>query len=75
MSSRDPRGVQEALSRRRDQGTIRRFATRPADSADFSSNDFLSLASNEELWQNYLVSQRTLRRQAYLWLTALTTDQ
>jgi 8-amino-7-oxononanoate synthase len=43
-----------ALTKRKQQFTLRRLTTKPATSADFSSNDFLSLASSQELRTAFL---------------------
>ncbi|KAK5686241.1 hypothetical protein LTS10_002357 [Elasticomyces elasticus] len=42
------------LDKRRLSSTIRRLTTTPPNAVDFSSNDFLSLASNDELRQSFL---------------------
>jgi 8-amino-7-oxononanoate synthase len=43
-----------ALAKRKQQLTIRQLTTKPASSVDFSSNDFLSLASSQELRAAFL---------------------
>lgn len=49
----------QALDKRKSQGTIRRLSTQPPGSVDFSSNDFLSLATSQDLWDLYLEELRT----------------
>lgn len=49
----------KALDKRKLQGTIRRLSTQPPGSVDFSSNDFLSLATSTELRDLYLEELRT----------------
>lgn len=44
----------KALNRRKSQSTIRRLTTPPPNSVDFSSNDFLSLATSRELRELYI---------------------
>ncbi|KAK5689124.1 hypothetical protein LTR17_026508 [Elasticomyces elasticus] len=46
--------ISHRLDRRRSSSTIRRLTTTPPNAVDFSSNDFLSLASNDELRQSFL---------------------
>lgn len=46
--------IDRTLNKRRSQSTIRQLTTKGPNSVDFSSNDFLSLASNEELRCAYL---------------------
>lgn len=46
--------ISASLDRRRSQSTIRQLTTQPPNSVDFSSNDFLSLASSRELRQAVL---------------------
>ncbi|KAK4960161.1 hypothetical protein LTR10_003052 [Elasticomyces elasticus] len=46
--------ISHRLDRRRSSSTIRRLTTTPSNAVDFSSNDFLSLASNDELRQSFL---------------------
>lgn len=46
--------ISRALTRRKSQSTIRSLTTNPPNSVDFSSNDFLSLASSQELRQSFL---------------------
>lgn len=58
VAREDPRGIKEALERRTVHGNLRHLSTRPPNSVDFSSNDFLSLATNAELRRRYLVSSR-----------------
>lgn len=48
------RSMTHSLNTRRSQSTLRQLTTNPRDSADFSSNDFLSLATSAELRQTYL---------------------
>lgn len=43
-----------ALKKRTSQSTIRQLTTFPPNSADFSSNDFLSLATSQELRKTFL---------------------
>ncbi|KAF2483938.1 pyridoxal phosphate-dependent transferase [Neohortaea acidophila] len=54
MGLQDPIGVRTALERRREKSTIRQLSTNPASSVDFSSNDFLSLATSPELRRRFL---------------------
>lgn len=56
----------EALDKRKSQGTIRNLSIQPPDSVDFSSNDFLSLASSQELRDLYLEELRTGPSTAHL---------
>lgn len=56
----------EALDKRRSQGTIRNLSIQPPNSVDFSSNDFLSLASSQELRDLYLDELRTGPSTAHL---------
>ena len=55
---RKPSGLEATISRtldkRRSASTFRRLTTVGADAVDFSSNDFLSLATNEELRQSFI---------------------
>jgi len=55
---RQPTGLEDAISatleKRRSQSTIRHLTTNDPTSVDFSSNDFLSLASCEELRRIFL---------------------
>ncbi|KAK3615413.1 hypothetical protein LTR56_026600 [Elasticomyces elasticus] len=46
--------ISHRLDRRRSSSTIRRLTTTPSNAVDFSSNDFLSLASNDELRRSFL---------------------
>lgn len=46
--------ITRALDRRRSQSTIRQLTTPGPNSVDFSSNDFLSLASNIELRDSFI---------------------
>lgn len=46
--------ISRTLDKRRSQSTIRQLTTNGPDSVDFSSNDFLSLASNTELRDNFI---------------------
>lgn len=46
--------LSNALEKRASQSTIRRLTTFPPESADFSSNDFLSLATSPELRNTFL---------------------
>ncbi|GAM83295.1 hypothetical protein ANO11243_012820 [Dothideomycetidae sp. 11243] len=46
--------ITSSLTRRRHSSTLRRLTLPPQDSIDFSSNDFLSLASSADLRQRYL---------------------
>ena len=46
--------ITRTLDKRRSQSTIRQLTTAGPNSADFSSNDFLSLASNNELRQRFI---------------------
>lgn len=46
--------ISRTLDKRRSQSTIRQLTTNGPNSADFSSNDFLSLASNEELRRSFI---------------------
>ena len=48
-----------ALEKRKAQGTIRNLSVQPLGSVDFSSNDFLSLATSQELRELYLEELRT----------------
>jgi 8-amino-7-oxononanoate synthase len=48
-----------ALDKREAQGTIRNLSIQPPGSVDFSSNDFLSLATSQELRELYLEELRT----------------
>ena len=48
-----------ALDKRKAQGTIRNLTIQPPGSVDFSSNDFLSLATSQELRDIYLEELRT----------------
>lgn len=48
-----------ALDKRKAQGTIRNLTVQPPGSVDFSSNDFLSLATSQELRDIYLEELRT----------------
>lgn len=41
--------LETSLARREDSSRLRRLTVRPADGVDFSSNDYISLASNSEL--------------------------
>jgi len=58
MEKKERTGLEAAIDRtldkRRSQSTIRQLTTNRPNSVDFSSNDFLSLASNEELRRAYL---------------------
>ncbi|KAF2155149.1 7-keto-8-aminopelargonate synthetase [Myriangium duriaei CBS 260.36] len=58
MSQDEPSALDSAinasLSRRRRSSTLRRLTLSPHDSIDFSSNDFLSLSTSDELRQRYL---------------------
>lgn len=56
----------EALNKRKSQGTIRNLSIQPPESVDFSSNDFLSLASSQELRDLYLEELRTGPSTAHL---------
>jgi 8-amino-7-oxononanoate synthase len=49
----------DALDKRKAQGTIRNLSIQPPVSVDFSSNDFLSLATSQELRELYLEELRT----------------
>lgn len=49
----------KALDKRRSQGTIRSLSVQPPGSVDFSSNDFLSLATCQELRDLYLEELRS----------------
>ncbi|KAK4556262.1 hypothetical protein LTR86_006406 [Recurvomyces mirabilis] len=57
-TKRNPSGLEAALihslDKRRSSSTIRRLTTTKPSDVDFSSNDFLSLASNPELRRNFL---------------------
>jgi 8-amino-7-oxononanoate synthase len=46
--------LSDALENRRKQSTIRKLTINPPNSVDFSSNDFLSLASSSELRDRFL---------------------
>lgn len=46
--------ITRTLDKRRSQSTIRQLTTNGPNSVDFSSNDFLSLASNKELRQAFI---------------------
>lgn len=46
--------LSKALAKRTTQSTIRKLTTFPPDSVDFSSNDFLSLATSQELRERFL---------------------
>lgn len=46
--------LSNALAKRTTQSTIRKLTTFPPDSVDFSSNDFLSLATSQELRKTFL---------------------
>lgn len=46
--------ITRTLDKRRSQSTIRQLTRNGSNSADFSSNDFLSLASNEELRRSFI---------------------
>ncbi|KAK5126353.1 hypothetical protein LTR85_010589 [Meristemomyces frigidus] len=46
--------ISRTLDKRRSQSTIRQLTTNGPNSVDFSSNDFLSLASNIELRNNFI---------------------
>ncbi|KJX95065.1 8-amino-7-oxononanoate synthase like protein [Zymoseptoria brevis] len=48
-----------ALAKRKQQSTIRQLTTNPASSIDFSSNDFLSLATSQELRAAFLKELQT----------------
>jgi 8-amino-7-oxononanoate synthase len=48
-----------ALDNRKSQSTIRNLTIQPPNSVDFSSNDFLSLATSQELRDSYLEELRT----------------
>ena len=48
-----------ALDKRKAQGTIRNLSIQPPGSVDFSSSDFLSLATSQELREAYLEELRT----------------
>ncbi|KAK3062361.1 hypothetical protein LTR53_019408, partial [Teratosphaeriaceae sp. CCFEE 6253] len=54
VSSRLEATLARTLNARRFQSTIRQLTTVPPDSVDFSSNDFLSLATNPELRTAFL---------------------
>jgi 8-amino-7-oxononanoate synthase len=51
--------LNKALDKRKAQGTIRNLSIQPPGSVDFSSNDFLSLATSQELRDFYLEELRT----------------
>ena len=55
-----------ALDNRKSQSTIRSLTIQPPNSVDFSSNDFLSLATSQELRDLYLEELRTGPSTAYL---------
>lgn len=55
-----------ALENRKSQSTIRNLTIRPPNSVDFSSNDFLSLATSQELRDLYLEELRTGPSTAHL---------
>jgi 8-amino-7-oxononanoate synthase len=55
-----------ALDNRKSQSTIRSLTLRPPNSVDFSSNDFLSLATSQELRDLYLEELRTGPSTAHL---------
>jgi 8-amino-7-oxononanoate synthase len=55
-----------ALDNRKSQSTIRSLTIRPPNSVDFSSNDFLSLATSQELRDLYLDELRTGPSTAHL---------
>lgn len=63
MSGRKPVRLEEALSsalnKRHAQATIRELTINPPNSIDFSSNDFLSLATSQDLRARYLQELRT----------------
>lgn len=46
----------KALEKRRAQSTLRQLSVNPESAVDFSSNDFLSLATSSELRRVFLVS-------------------
>lgn len=46
--------LSSALAKRTTQSTIRKLTTFPPDAVDFSSNDFLSLATSQELREAFL---------------------
>ncbi|KAK5135021.1 hypothetical protein LTR08_005681 [Meristemomyces frigidus] len=46
--------ISRTLAKRRSQSTIRQLTTNGPNSVDFSSNDFLSLASNKELRDDFI---------------------
>lgn len=48
-----------ALDKRKAQGTVRNLSIQPPGSVDFSSNDFLSLATSQALRELYLEELRT----------------
>jgi 8-amino-7-oxononanoate synthase len=55
-----------ALDNRKSQSTIRSLTIQPSNSVDFSSNDFLSLATSQELRDLYLEELRTGPSTAHL---------
>ena len=55
-----------ALDNRKSQSTIRSLTIQPPNSVDFSSNDFLSLATSQELRDLYLEELRTGPSTAHL---------
>ncbi|KAM0693991.1 hypothetical protein Q7P36_006117 [Cladosporium allicinum] len=55
-----------ALDNRKSQSTIRSLTIQPPNSVDFSSNDFLSLATSQELRDSYLEELRTGPSTAHL---------
>ncbi|KAK4540852.1 hypothetical protein LTR36_008794 [Oleoguttula mirabilis] len=46
--------IGRTLDKRRSQSTIRQLSTNDPNSVDFSSNDFLSLACNKQLRENFI---------------------
>ena len=46
--------ISRTLAKRRSQSTIRQLTTNGPNSVDFSSNDFLSLASNKQLREDFI---------------------
>jgi 8-amino-7-oxononanoate synthase len=56
----------KALDKRKSQGTIRNLSIQAPDSVDFSSNDFLSLATSQELRDLYLEELRNGPSTAHL---------
>ena len=53
-SSNLERAISTLLDKRRASSTLRQLSTNPPDSVDFSSNDFLSLATSQQLRANFL---------------------